>query len=55
MVIFNKPRLFITVKAGASLMLTIDAKYQKQVQAAFKRVYSSAEAAGAARYLQWCV
>lgn len=37
-------------QAGASLMLTIDAKYQKQVQAALKRVYSSAEAAGAARY-----
>lgn len=37
-------------QAGASLMLTIDAKYQKQVQAALKRVYSSAESAGAARY-----
>ena len=35
---------------GASLMLTIDANYQKQVQAALKRVYSSALAAGAARY-----
>lgn len=37
-------------QAGASLMLTIDAKYQKQVQAALKRIYSSAVSAGAARY-----
>ncbi|GAA3635245.1 penicillin-binding protein 2 [Lactobacillus hamsteri] len=37
-------------EAGASLMLTIDAKYQKQVQATLKRVYNSALAAGAARY-----
>lgn len=37
-------------QAGASLMLTIDANYQKQVQATLKRVYSSALSAGAARY-----
>lgn len=37
-------------QAGASLMLTIDAKYQKQVQAALKKVYASALSAGAAKY-----
>ncbi|RVU70067.1 MULTISPECIES: penicillin-binding protein 2 [Lactobacillus] len=37
-------------QAGASLVLTIDAKYQKQVQSTLKRVYSSAIGAGAARY-----
>lgn len=37
-------------QAGASLMLTIDAKYQKQVQAALKSVYNSAISAGAAKY-----
>lgn len=37
-------------QAGASLILTIDAKYQKEVQAALKRVYSSAVSNGAARY-----
>ena len=37
-------------QAGASLMLTIDAKYQKQVQATLKRVYSTAVGNGAARY-----
>lgn len=35
---------------GASLMLTIDGRYQKQVQSTLKRVYSSAVANGAARY-----
>lgn len=35
---------------GASLMLTIDAKYQKEVQDTLKQVYSSAVANGAARY-----
>ncbi|WP_281680798.1 penicillin-binding protein 2 [Lactobacillus gallinarum] len=37
-------------QAGASLMLTIDAKYQKEVQASLKRIYGSAIGAGAARY-----
>lgn len=37
-------------QAGASLMLTIDAKYQKQVQAALKKVYASALSARAAKY-----
>ncbi|EFG55961.1 penicillin-binding protein 2 [Lactobacillus amylolyticus] len=37
-------------QAGASLMLSIDAKYQKQVQAALKTVYASALSAGAAKY-----
>lgn len=37
-------------QAGSSLMLTIDAQYQKQVQAALKRIYASAVGAGAARY-----
>nr|WP_251716900.1 penicillin-binding protein 2 [Lactobacillus agrestimuris] len=37
-------------EAGASLMLTIDAKYQKEVQASLKRIYNNAVAAGAARY-----
>lgn len=37
-------------QAGASLNLTIDARYQKQVQAALKRVYSSAVGNGAGRY-----
>lgn len=37
-------------QAGASLVLTIDAKYQKQVQNTLKSVYNSALAAGAARY-----
>ena len=37
-------------QAGASLMLTIDAKYQKEVQSTLKRVYNNALSAGAARY-----
>jgi cell division protein FtsI/penicillin-binding protein 2 len=37
-------------QAGASLILTLDAKYQKKVQADLKRVYSSALASGAAHY-----
>ncbi|CCI85776.1 penicillin-binding protein [Lactobacillus pasteurii DSM 23907 = CRBIP 24.76] len=37
-------------QAGASLVLTIDAQYQKKVQAALKSVYQSALASGAATY-----
>lgn len=37
-------------QAGASLVLTLDAKYQKQVQESLQRIYSSAIASGAARY-----
>ncbi len=37
-------------EAGASLMLTIDAKYQKQVQSALRRIYGSAVSSGAGRY-----
>ena len=37
-------------QAGSSLVLTIDAKYQKQLQSTLKRVYNSALASGAARY-----
>ncbi|WEV70400.1 penicillin-binding protein 2 [Lactobacillus sp. ESL0785] len=37
-------------QAGASLVLTLDAKYQKEVQNALKQVYSSAIASGAAHY-----
>lgn len=37
-------------QAGSSLVLTIDAKYQKQIQATLKRVYNSALSSGAARY-----
>lgn len=37
-------------QAGSSLMLTIDAKYQKQIQSSLKSIYKSAIAAGAAQY-----
>lgn len=37
-------------QAGASLVLTLDAKYQKEVQKSLQQVYSSAIASGAARY-----
>ncbi|WEV40915.1 penicillin-binding protein 2 [Lactobacillus sp. ESL0684] len=37
-------------QAGASLVLTLDAKYQKQIQSSLKSIYSSALASGAARY-----
>lgn len=37
-------------QAGASLVLTLDAKYQKQVQESLQRIYSAAIASGAARY-----
>lgn len=37
-------------QAGASLVLTIDAQYQKKVQAALKSVYQSALTSGAATY-----
>lgn len=37
-------------QAGSSLVLTIDAKYQKEVQSALKQVYSKAISAGAAKY-----
>lgn len=37
-------------QSGASLNLTIDGRYQKEVQAALKRVYSSAVGNGAGRY-----
>lgn len=37
-------------QAGSSLILTLDAQYQKQVQKSLEQVYSSALAAGAARY-----
>lgn len=37
-------------QAGASLMLTIDAKYQKEIQSSLKSIYKSAIAAGAAKY-----
>lgn len=37
-------------QAGASLMLTIDAKYQKKVQSTLKSVFNSALSSGAASY-----
>lgn len=37
-------------QAGASLVLSIDANYQKKVQSSLRRIYDSAIAAGAARY-----
>ena len=37
-------------QAGSSLILTLDAQYQKQVQKSLEQIYSSALAAGAARY-----
>ncbi|MDF7639144.1 penicillin-binding protein 2 [Lactobacillus sp. ESL0791] len=37
-------------QAGASLMLTLDAAYQKKVQATLKQVYASAIGSGAAKY-----
>ncbi|MDF7668088.1 penicillin-binding protein 2 [Lactobacillus sp. ESL0703] len=37
-------------QAGASLVLTLDAKYQKEVQNALKQTYASAIASGAAHY-----
>lgn len=37
-------------QAGSSLVLTIDAKYQKQIQSTLRRVYNSALSSGAARY-----
>lgn len=37
-------------QAGASLVLTLDAKYQKEVQNSLQQIYSSAIASGAARY-----
>lgn len=37
-------------QSGASLILTIDAKYQKEVQASLKQVYNKALSAGAAKY-----
>lgn len=37
-------------KTGASLILTLDAKYQKEVQSSLNSIYASAQAAGAAQY-----
>ncbi|MCT6821974.1 MAG: penicillin-binding transpeptidase domain-containing protein, partial [Lactobacillus apis] len=37
-------------QAGASLVLTIDARYQKEVQKSLEQIYSSAIASGAAHY-----
>lgn len=37
-------------ESGASLLLTINSKYQSEVEKALKQVYSSAEAAGATKY-----
>ena len=37
-------------ESGSSLILTMNAKYQQQVQKALKQVYNSAEAAGATQY-----
>lgn len=37
-------------QSGASLILTIDAKYQKEVQSSLKKVYNKALSAGAAKY-----
>lgn len=37
-------------QAGASLILTLDAKYQKEVQNSLQQIYGAAIASGAARY-----
>jgi cell division protein FtsI/penicillin-binding protein 2 len=37
-------------KTGASLFLTINAKYQQEIQSSLRRIYSAAEGAGAAAY-----
>ena len=37
-------------KTGASLFLTLNAKYQQEVQRSLRRIYSAAEGAGAAQY-----
>jgi cell division protein FtsI/penicillin-binding protein 2 len=37
-------------KTGASLILTLDAKYQKEVQSSLSKIYASAQVAGAAQY-----
>lgn len=46
----KQTRTVYSGQAGASLMLTLDAKYQKEVQSSLNRIYSSALSSGAAHY-----